>query len=108
IHDAVRDKIRNHSWPGNVRQLENAMIYATNVCHDNLITLDCLPEAILREKAGLAVEAENAPLSMEGWERTAIKIALMRTNNNIPLAAELLEVSKATLYRKIKDYNIKT
>ncbi|TWH45090.1 sigma-54-dependent Fis family transcriptional regulator [Sporomusa sp. KB1] len=112
VNAAAKGKILSYSWPGNVRQLENAMIYAINVSQDNTITLECLPDTILKEKSGeldrkSAAERENALLSMESWEKTGIQIALMRTNNNIPLAADLLEISKATLYRKIKDYNMR-
>ncbi|MBP2656553.1 MAG: ArsR family transcriptional regulator [Firmicutes bacterium] len=113
VNAAAKKKVLSYSWPGNVRQLENAMIYAINVSQSNTITLECLPDAILGEKLGRsdrnnATEGENAPLSLEDWEKIGIKIALMRTNNNIPLAADLLEISKPTLYRKIKEYNIVT
>ncbi|SDE96641.1 sigma-54 interaction domain-containing protein [Sporomusa acidovorans] len=112
VQAAAKKKILRYSWPGNVRQLENAMIYAINVSQDNIITLECLPDAVLREKSGelngkIATEREPSLISMASWEKTAIQMALMRTNNNIPLAADLLEISKPTLYRKIKTYNIK-
>lgn len=109
IDSATRKKILSYCWPGNVRQLENAMIYAVNVCRDGIITIDCLPDAILHAKNNLGSAKEKLAvndLSMANWEKTAIKIALMRTNYNVPQAAELLEISKATLYKKIKDYDI--
>ncbi|WP_371371917.1 sigma 54-interacting transcriptional regulator [Sporomusa aerivorans] len=112
IHAEAREKILSYSWPGNVRQLENAMIYAINVSKDNTITLNCLPDNILSEKTGKfngkdSTEEENILLSIASWEKTAIQVALMRANDNILVAAEMLEISKATLYRKIKEYNIK-
>lgn len=112
INADVKQKIVSYSWPGNVRQLENAMIYAINVSQDNTITLECLPDAILGERLGVldgkCTDAGASHLiSMASWEREGIKTALMRTNNNIPRAAELLKISKPTLYKKIKDFNIK-
>ncbi|MDF2569320.1 MAG: ArsR family transcriptional regulator [Sporomusa sp.] len=112
IHAEAREKILSYSWPGNVRQLENAMIYAINVSKDNTITLDCLPDDILSEKSSKfnskdSTEKENILLSIRSWEKTAIQLALMRANDNILVAADMLEISKATLYRKIKEYNIK-
>jgi transcriptional regulator with PAS, ATPase and Fis domain len=112
IHAEAREKIISYSWPGNVRQLENAMIYAINVSKDNTIMLDCLPDDILSEKSSKfnskdSTEKENILLSITSWEKTAIQLALMRANDNILVAADMLKISKATLYRKIKEYNIK-
>lgn len=112
VTDAVKEKILSYSWPGNVRQLENAMIYAINVCKKNTITLECLPDGILSDKSSKLTSKnptaeENILLSIASWEKTAIQVALMKANDNILVAADMLEISKATLYRKIKEYNIK-
>ena len=47
---------------------------------------------------------ENTSLSMQEIERAAIELALLRADNNVAQAAELLKISKATLYRKLKGY----
>jgi len=49
---------------------------------------------------------ELESLEIDHWERKLIKEALARTRNSVPKAAELLGVSRATLYRKIDEYAI--
>ena len=45
-------------------------------------------------------------LRLDFWERKLIKEALSRTNNNVPNAAKLLGIGRATVYRKIEEYGI--
>ncbi|MBU6174851.1 MAG: hypothetical protein KGQ60_13660, partial [Planctomycetes bacterium] len=45
-------------------------------------------------------------LNVEHWEQRLIREALKRTRGNIPESAELLGISRATLYRKLEIYNI--
>lgn len=104
-------KLMECAWPGNVRQLENAMIYALHVLDDDTILPEHLPDEITKKNIGGYAEAsqpfhkvnrQNTIESMKEAEDYAIKNALSRTNNNIALAASLLGVSKSTLYRKAK------
>ena len=53
-----------------------------------------------------ATDGEFDTLRIDHWERKLIIDALKRTSNNIPKAAELLGVSRATLYRKVEEYGI--
>ena len=93
--DAVR-AIESHNWPGNIRELENCIKRATIMADGNQITL---------EEIGLAPPpAEDATGSLDlrtlrdEAERRAIIAALGRVNGNIVKAAELLGVSRPTLY----------
>ncbi|MGI5902337.1 MAG: sigma-54 interaction domain-containing protein [Desulfitobacteriia bacterium] len=104
-----------YDWPGNVRQLENAIIYAINTKSGNKIEPEDLPENILFGKENSTLRKLNVlnpgadyceALSLKNLEKEAIDLALRYTRNSIPKAAELLEISKATLYRKLKEYNI--
>jgi len=100
-----------YAWPGNVRQLENAVLYALNVSNGSLIETSHLPEDI---KASLAAfhakqRKPHVPvnhLSMKEVEKIFIKEALLQCNHNISEAAHLLKMSRATLYRKIKEYQL--
>jgi len=105
--------ISEYKWPGNVRQLQNAMVYAVNTAMDDVIKPENLPHYIIRETAPIKMESIDAGstdiremLSLENLERSAIGTALLHTNNCIPLAAEMLGISRSTLYRKLKEYNI--
>jgi DNA-binding NtrC family response regulator len=53
-----------------------------------------------------AASGELESLRIDHWERKLICKALERTENNVPDSAELLGVSRATLYRKIDEYKI--
>jgi two-component system NtrC family response regulator len=93
--DAVR-AIEAHPWPGNIRELENCIKRATIMADGNQITLD---------EIGLApAPAEDATVSLDlrsirdEAEKRAIIAALGRVNGNIVKAAELLGVSRPTLY----------
>jgi len=53
-----------------------------------------------------ATDGEFETLRIDHWERKLIIDALKRTSNSVPKAAELLGISRATLYRKIDDYGV--
>lgn len=110
-----------YNWPGNVRQLENAMLYAVNTARDGIIKPGNLPEE-LNEFDSLPAPGENAAnleaeavpvnraaenvLPLKDMERITIIQALLQTGSNISEAANMLKMSRSTLYRKIKEYNI--
>ncbi len=116
---AAKRRILHYRWPGNVRQLENAMIYAVNMAEDGIIDLKHLPKEI-REGVGdtedLAQQQGPEPeqfalrdlVSMKEYEMAAIGSALSKTANNIPAAAKLLQISKGTLYRKLRKHGRRT
>ncbi|WP_018305174.1 sigma-54-dependent Fis family transcriptional regulator [Desulfitobacterium hafniense] len=111
-------KLMEYTWPGNVRQLENAIIYALNVSEDELILPEHLPDEIIHNKnhpSSLSLnpielskennlnEAElRDVVSLKEAEKIVVQNALAKSGNNICIAAELLGLSKSTLYRKLK------
>ncbi|MEL1135992.1 sigma 54-interacting transcriptional regulator [Desulfitobacterium sp. THU1] len=99
-------KIQEYEWPGNIRQLQNALIFAVNSAQDNVIDLDNLPQYILLDSVPVneGHSFEKDSLSLEYLERNAIRTALVHSKNSIPDAAKLLGISRSTLYRKLKDY----
>lgn len=115
LSNAVKYILLEYNWPGNVRQLQNAMLYAVCMSCDNVIRPDCLPEDIcktaesleeqMQEKLISNSESENNSPSMKDIEKMVIKKALDE-NSNIRSAAKMLGLSKSTLYRKIKEYNL--
>ncbi len=92
-------KLLGYQWPGNVRQLRNVIDSATVMCEGNEIQMGDLG---IRE----ATDGEFDTLRIDHWERKLIIDALKRTSNNVPKAAGLLGISRATLYRKIEDYGV--
>jgi two-component system response regulator HydG len=96
----TREKLLSYQWPGNVRQLRNVLDSAVVMCEGNTILPDDLG---LRDASG-GKELES--LRLDFWERKLIQEGLNRTDGNVPEAAKLLGLGRATLYRKIEEYGI--
>lgn len=96
----AREKLEGYQWPGNVRQLRNVIDSAVVMCEGSII----LPDDLGLRDVGNAGELES--LRMDYWERRLIQEALKRTSDNVPEAAKLLGLGRATLYRKIEEYGI--
>jgi Nif-specific regulatory protein len=96
----ARQKLLAYSWPGNVRQLRNVIDSAVVMSEENVIQ----PGDLGLRDAGGGEELES--LSVEFWEKKLITEALKRTGGSIPDAAKLLGLGRATLYRKVDEYNV--
>ncbi len=99
LSDEARAKMLASQWPGNVRQLRNVIDSAVVLAAGERIEAGDLG---LREASGAALES----LRIEDWERKLIVEALARAGANVPEAAKLLGIGRATLYRKLEDYGI--
>ncbi|MGD9720316.1 MAG: sigma 54-interacting transcriptional regulator [Pirellulales bacterium] len=96
---AAREKLLGYSWPGNVRQLRNVIDSAVVLAENQEIKPVDLG---LQDPVGDELES----LKLEYWERRLIGQALARSGGNVPEAANLLGIGRATLYRKIEEYGI--
>jgi len=92
----------NYHWPGNVRQLENAIERAFVLGLSETIELIDLPPEI-REFAEIPTK-KSATLNLRENEVILIREALNKTSGKKAEAAELLGINTATIYRKIKKY----
>src|SRR5262249_25489845 len=106
IEPEVMDMIERYSWPGNVRQLENALHRLVIVSRDETISRAAIEaDASLRQMP--LTSEQSAPLfSMERTEKEEIKRALQVSDGNRERAAKLLGISRATIYRKIREYDL--
>jgi len=104
--DEALRSIEAHGWPGNVRELMSAVRRAVIMCDGNRVTCDDLglPRTADAQAADASAHAISASSDLdlravrEAAERMAVVSALARTNGNIAKAAELLGVSRPTLY----------
>ena len=92
------DILKNYTWPGNVRQLVNALEHAAVTCQTGIIEVSDLPDYVFGEN-GLVKNEQQAELE-------TIKAALAMYKGNRTLAAKHLGISRVTLWKRIKDYNI--
>ncbi|MGB7345250.1 MAG: helix-turn-helix domain-containing protein, partial [Pirellulaceae bacterium] len=99
LSDEALDRLLDYAWPGNVRQLRNVI--------DSAVVMADAP-AIVAEDLGLRDTGLSRldTLRIDEWEKRLISKALHRTAGNVPEAAKLLGISRATAYRKITDYDI--
>src|SRR5665648_486751 len=105
ISQETIDILANYPWPGNVRELGNVVEYCVTMVAGGEITADILPQRI---KTCLKPESQSLSLNLKRLEREAITKALTRVDRegHKDDAAKLLGISRATLYRKIKEYQI--
>ena len=101
--DAVQS-IESHRWPGNIRELENAIKRAVIMAEGNCITaedvgLDVNPDDEL--------EALNLRVVREEAERRAVVRVIARVNGNVARAAEVLGISRPTLYDLMNRFGLK-
>jgi len=93
----------NYEWPGNVRELEHAVERAAILAHGTTITLRELPPEVTEKKKTAPL---GDPLNIRSQERELIRKALERFKGNRRRAAEALNISTVTLWRKMKQYNL--
>jgi two-component system, NtrC family, response regulator AlgB len=94
--------IRRYWWPGNIRELRNAVERAAILAQDETIKPDCLPDAMFREQPE-PPPAFFSPGSLEEVERQHIERVLTETAT-LEEAAAILGINTSTLWRKRKRY----
>ena len=99
--------LMRHDWPGNARELENAIQSMIVLTETDMLDTDVLPPGMAQEGTGpgRAVELIE-PQSLEEIEAYFIAKTLRETQGNRASAAEILGIDKSTLWRKIKRYGL--
>jgi two-component system response regulator AtoC len=113
VTSAAMKCLLQYDWPGNVRELENCIERAVALGDRETIDIGDLPPSLISTSA-LPVAAGDVPTSglsttdLEAIERTTIERVFQQVGGDKIRAGKMLGISRATLYRKLKRYNIGT
>lgn len=106
----VIEYLAGYRWPGNIRELRNALRYACSIADGQEIRLTDLPIQVSADPpghSGSAVQpAQSGPNTREAEERERIVAALRRYHWHVVAAARELRMSRATLYRRMQHLQI--
>ncbi len=109
IGPAAMDILRQHEWPGNIRELLHVVEAALVVCEDSEVLPEHLPASV-RAPIAPSVSREAPPAgplpSLEEIERLHIETVLRSTKGHRGSAARILGISERNLYRKLREYNL--
>jgi DNA-binding NtrC family response regulator/predicted hydrocarbon binding protein len=94
-------RLMHYAWPGNIRELKHAIERAVIVTRDNTIDLASLPREITNSG-----DATEEPFDLKNQERQLILGAFDRYQGNRVLMAKALNISQATLWRKMRRYRM--
>jgi transcriptional regulator of acetoin/glycerol metabolism len=105
---AALERLLRYDWPGNLRQLRNVMRATTALCEKNRITLHDLPDDICETDGPPPLEAgaETGFNALAVAERNALLRVLEEMHWNVSRVAKSLDLSRNTLYRRMKRYGI--
>ena len=111
VTPAAMKSLLQYEWPGNVRELENCVARAITLGDRQVIDVADLPPAIRTESSDTVPRSslDNNSLSttaLAEMERMTILKVFEQANGDKALAGRMLGISRATLYRKLKRYNI--
>jgi len=102
--------LMTYSWPGNVRELKSAFEYAFVTCQESMIAPEHLPPIILNTPNHSVPARHSAPLrksfNREEIKRIELIEALEKTGGNQSQAAELLGVSRVTVWNRMRRFNV--
>jgi DNA-binding NtrC family response regulator len=112
VTSAAMKCLLQYDWPGNVRELENCVERATALGDGKLMDVEDLPPVIrsLSPTSDIAgntsAQSSLSATDLEDIERATIKRVFEQVKGDKVVAGKMLGISRATLYRKLKRYNI--
>lgn len=102
--------LKNYSWPGNIRELENAIEYSVNMENSSLIQFDNLPDRIKRNLSRPNIEGGRTLKEQTDHAQKIIITECLEitgtSREGKKEAARILGISESSLYRKISELNI--
>ena len=104
LDDEAKTLLMEHRWSGNIRELQNCIEKAVIMSDGELLTAADLQ--LTPEKEADDADRSQGGETLEMAEEKAIRAAMARFGGNLSMVAKSLEISRPTLYTKLKKYNI--
>ncbi|WHY87795.1 sigma-54-dependent Fis family transcriptional regulator [Neobacillus novalis] len=104
LSEEAKQKLVSYRWPGNIRELNSILMQASFFAEGNEIKAEDLH--FVSEYEQQTDSEEKTPITLINAEIDVIKRALYSVEWNISKAADILKISRNTLYLKIKKYNL--
>jgi len=109
ISPVAAERLMAYSWPGNIRELQNCIERAIAITGYEKIAVDDLPEKIRGYRSSHVLVASDDPselVPLEEVERRYILRVMEATGGNKTMAAQILGLTRKTLYRKLERYGV--
>jgi two-component system NtrC family response regulator len=105
LSDIFIEKLEAYNWPGNIRELKNVIERAVILADDNILDETLLPYEMQEPQSSKAGNSLST-FDLSSIEKLHIQRVLNHAHGNRAEAARLLNIGVATLYRKLKDYEL--
>lgn len=106
ISRPVLNTLWNYNWPGNIRELENAIERAVALCRGKVIDFKDLPSSLNLEEQHKSTIPIEVGMNLKEVEREVIRRTLSQVRGKRVQAAKLLGIGITTLYRKLKELEL--
>lgn len=100
VDPKVIELFKSYYWPGNIRELQNVLERAVNICTNPVLTPKFIPPEIASKNWS------GALVPVASYELELIKDLIEKNNRNITLIAKKMGIARTTLYRKLVKYNL--
>ena len=107
INEQARKALQSYSWPGNIRELENAIERAANFVWEGEIGMENLPGQIIQLEHEPTAAYSSYRNSMIDFEKEMLLDVLKKSNGNRSAAARMLNLSRSAFYDRLAKYNLK-
>jgi DNA-binding NtrC family response regulator len=104
LSTCAQQALKDYQWPGNVREMSHLIERAVLLTESDTILADDLLLVLTKPKNTAATLDQLPLMTLEQAEKSLVKLALKETGNNVPKAAILLGLTKASMYRRLEKY----
>ena len=104
VENKVMNILKAYSWPGNVRELKNVLTKSILASRSSVLLADAVQSVLMASGAEPLDSSGHA--SLDEVEKIHIKKAMTETNGNLSAAARILGISRPTLRKRLKRYDL--